>query len=89
MFHLLDPAEIDFPFEKAAPFEDLESGLQMPVVPARLRDSYRELIQEHTSTIARLFSENRIDYTLVDTSTPLDHALFRYLSERERLSRVR
>ena len=32
---------------------------------------------------------NRIDYTLINTSAPLDHALFSYLSSRERLARVR
>ena len=32
-FHLLDPAELEFPFEAAATFEDLESGDGLPVVP--------------------------------------------------------
>ena len=35
------------------------------------------------------FSQNRVDYTLVNTATPLDYALFKYLSARQRLSRVR
>jgi hypothetical protein len=35
------------------------------------------------------FTANRIDYTLINTASPLDHALFSYLSTRERLSRVR
>ena len=34
-------------------------------------------------------AEKGIDYELLDTSKPLDDALFRYLSNRERLSRVR
>ena len=34
-------------------------------------------------------SENRIDYTLFGTATPLDYALFKYLSARQRVSRVR
>ena len=29
------------------------------------------------------------DYTLINTATPLDYALFKYLSARQRLSRVR
>ena len=32
-FHVLDPAEVDFGFEDASSFEDLESGEQIPVVP--------------------------------------------------------
>ena len=34
VFHVLDPAEIDFPFDDAASFEDLETGDRMPIVPA-------------------------------------------------------
>jgi hypothetical protein len=34
-------------------------------------------------------SQNRVDYSLINTSTPLDYALFKYLSARQRLSRVR
>jgi hypothetical protein len=33
---VLDPAEIDFGFEDASSFEDLESGEQVPVVPQSL-----------------------------------------------------
>ena len=33
VFHVLDPAEIDFGYEDASSFEDLESGEQIPVVP--------------------------------------------------------
>jgi hypothetical protein len=40
-------------------------------------------------TLTRLMGDNRIDYAFFDTSTPLDVALFKYLSNRVRLSRVR
>ena len=39
--------------------------------------------------LARRFSDERIDYSLFDTGTPLDYALFRYLSDRQRLARTR
>jgi uncharacterized protein (DUF58 family) len=89
VFHVLDRAEIDFTFEDASSFEDLESGEQLPVVPESFGDEYRRLIAEHTNALATKFSEHRIDYTLLNTSKPLDHALFSYLSSRERLMRVR
>ena len=89
VFQILDPAELNFPFEEAAHFEDLESGERIPVVPERQREQYRELMDGHLSELSRLLIENRMDYYLFDTSQPLDHALFRYLSQRERLSRVR
>ena len=89
VFHVLDPAEIDFPFDEAASFEDLESGDRMPIVPDALRSEYRSLVQAHIAELGRLFTDSRIDYALFNTSVPLDHALFHYLATRERLRRVR
>lgn len=89
VFHLLDPAEIDFSFDAPSSFEDLETGVQIPVVPEALAAQYRSLVQAHIDGLTERFSGSRIDYTLVNTSAPLDHALFRYLTSRERLGRVR
>jgi uncharacterized protein (DUF58 family) len=89
VFHVLDPAEIDFTFDDASSFEDLETGEQLPVVPESFGDEYRALLAAHSNALATKFSEHRIDYTLLNTSKPLDHALFSYLSSRERLMRVR
>ena len=89
VFHILDPQEIDFDFDDASTFQDLESGEQIPVVPESLAQEYRSLIQAHISALTTRFSEHRIDYTVLNTSEPLDRALFSYLSSRERLMRVR
>lgn len=89
VFHVLDPAELDFTYEEASAFEDLESGEQIPVVPESLADQYRALIREHTAALSAKFSEHRIDYTVLNTAEPLDHALFSYLSSREKLIHVR
>jgi uncharacterized protein (DUF58 family) len=89
VFHLLDPAELDFTFEAASSFEDLETGEQIPVVPAALAEQYRSLVRAHIDGLTERFSGSRIDYTLVNSSAPLDHALFSYLTTRERLTRVR
>ena len=89
VFHVLDPAEIDFTYDEASAFEDLESGEQIPIVPEALAEKYRELMRAHIEALTSKFSELRIDYALLNTSTPLDYALFNYLSMRERLSRVR
>ena len=88
-FHVLDPAELDFGFEDASSFEDLESGEQIPVVPESFRDEYRQLIRQHTESLKTKFSEVRIDYMLANTAEPLDRLLFQYLSAREKLMRVR
>jgi len=89
VFHVMDPAELDFPFEDPSSFEDLESGEKIPIVPKRLREQYRAVVRAHCEELERRFAGDRVDYTLLDTSRPLDHALFRYLTMREKRSRVR
>jgi uncharacterized protein (DUF58 family) len=89
VFHVLDPAELEFGYDDASSFQDLETGEQIPVVPQSLRDEYRAMIHAHIEALTTRFSEHRIDYTLLNTAEPLDRALFSYLSSRERLMRVR
>ncbi len=89
VFHVLDPAEIDFTYDQSSRFQDLETGVEIPIVPDRLREQYQALMREHTEALSKRLSQNRIDYALFNTSVPLDHALFRYLVTREKLSRVR
>ena len=89
VFHLLDPAEIEFDYDQASAFEDLESGEQLPIVPEALAEQYRSLVREHSDALRSKCSELRIDYQLLNTRTSLDQALFNYLSMREQLSRAR
>jgi len=89
VFHVLDPAEIEFPFEDAAHFQDIESGDAIPVVPDTLREQYLALMNEHVTTLEQRLVTSRIDYCRFDTSQPLDFALFEYLARRHRMSRVR
>jgi uncharacterized protein (DUF58 family) len=89
LFHVLDPQEIDFAFAEPASFEDLESGDQIPIVPTKLAADYRALVGAHIETLAKKASEQQVDYMLLNTGMPLDFALFRFLSMRQRLSRTR
>lgn len=89
VFHVLDPAELNFPYDEAANYQDLESGEAVPIIPEYLREEYRKLVKAHVSALSKSFGDNRIDYTLLDTSMPLDYALFHYLARRERMTRTR
>lgn len=88
-FHLLDPAELEFPFDSVSSFQDMESGERIPVVPGKLRDGYKALLDAHTRELQDRFTAAQVDYAVLDTSKPLDHALFRYLLHREKANRVR
>ena len=90
VFHVLDPAEIDFPYDEASAFEDLESGEQIPVVPEALAEQVpRARARAHRGADARSSPSCGSTTRCSTRRTPLDHALFNYLSMRERLNRVR
>jgi uncharacterized protein (DUF58 family) len=89
VFHLLDPREVNFSFPDPSNFIDMETGDKMPIIPEYLRQQYRELVSAHTAALAKRIVEARADYTMFDTSKPLDLALFSYLAARQRFNRVR
>jgi uncharacterized protein (DUF58 family) len=89
VFQILDPAELELPFDDAAPFQDLETGERIPVIPSSARARYRELLEEHLAALQRRLGGLGADHVVLNTALPLDHALFRYLSARERKGRVR
>jgi uncharacterized protein (DUF58 family) len=84
VFHVLDPAELKFPFEKAARFRDMETQAEVLAVPNDVRKQYLDAINELIDRYKRELRMAGIDYTLLDTSTPLEHGLMSYLFTRRR-----
>ncbi len=89
VFQVLDPVERDLSLDGAQVLVDLETGERMPVVPARVRARYRALLAEHLTALADGCAARDIEFTSLDTTAPLDHALFRFLSQREKRGRAR
>jgi len=84
VFHILDPDEVEFPFDRATRFEDLETQDEVMAVPGVVRDHY---LQEMGSLIERYrrdLGSAGIDYQLLTTNHPLELALMSYLSTRAR-----
>ena len=84
VFHVLDPAELKFPFEKAARFRDIETEAEVLAVPNDVRKQYLEAINELIARYKRELRVAGIDYTLLDTSMPVEHGLMSYLFTRKR-----
>lgn len=83
VFHLLDAAELELPFDGNVLFEDLEeTDLKVTADPQAIRKVYRRVVQEFINRLRKECQDNSIDYQLLSTSTPLDHALVSYLSWR-------
>jgi uncharacterized protein (DUF58 family) len=84
VFHVLDPAELRFPFEQTARFRDVETRDEVLAVPAAVRDDYLKAMNELRERYHRELRLVGIDYVLLDTSVPLDTALMAYLMTRRR-----
>jgi uncharacterized protein (DUF58 family) len=85
VFHLLDPAELHFDFDKSAQFVDLETREEMHVIPDFLRQEYLKLMRTQIAAFEMECQKDRMDYALIDTSEPLDQALYSYLARRAQL----
>lgn len=84
VFHIMDHFELTFPFSDMAQFEDLETKRKLHVIPEYLRSQYLAILNEHMEKLRKGLTSARIDYELMDTSKPLDAALFAYLAAREK-----
>jgi uncharacterized protein (DUF58 family) len=84
VFQILDPDEIEFPFDRATRFEDLESSDEVMAVPAVVRSHYLKEIGRLIDRYRRDLGAAGIDYQLLTTAQPLELALLSYLSTRAR-----
>jgi uncharacterized protein (DUF58 family) len=82
VFHVLDPAELDFPFEQMTLFDGLEEYPDLLANPRALRQAYLEEIGSFMKDLKKSCQNNRIDYVRMDTRHPLDVALTSYLATR-------
>lgn len=85
VFHILDPYELQFPFEHAARFRDMETEEEVMAVPGSIRADYLERIQGLIAFYRRELGLAGIDYCLLETSQPLELGLMSYLMTRKRV----
>jgi len=85
VFHILDPQEVAFDFEREAVYVDLETGERVTTRPQELRPNYRARVGEWKDRLRQYCVEKRADYVPLTTDQPYDRALLEYLSKRARL----
>jgi len=85
VFHVLDPAEIEFPFREETRFIDMESSESLNTLPWEIAREYRTRFREWSERYKRECRENGIDYVPINTATSYDLALYRYLEKRHKL----
>ncbi|MEM7146679.1 MAG: DUF58 domain-containing protein [Verrucomicrobiota bacterium] len=84
LMQVLDKAEIEFDFEKATHFRDLESGEELFIDPEVMREGYCERMEAHLEAVKRECGAQGVEHVLVRTDVPLETVLFEFLSGRTR-----
>jgi len=82
VFQVLDPHEIEFPFEQVTEFSDLETGEKVITSGRSIRGQYLKEFNAHQAAIRDALADLKIDHALFDTRMPLDVALAEYLYKR-------
>ena len=82
VFQVLDPAERTFDFDQAARFLDLETGRDLFLDPSLARADYVRRLEAHVESVRGSCEGLGISHVLLDTSKPLELALFDFLKAR-------
>jgi uncharacterized protein (DUF58 family) len=84
LFHILDEAEVKFPFEGVIEFEDPEAGDLLTLDARGMREDYQRSVEEFRQYYREECAKANIDYVTMDTSVSFDKALLEYLIQRQR-----
>ena len=83
-FHIMDDAELNFPFNEASEFIDMENSESYITSPAAIRKAYLKNINEFLAYCKKQCQTSGIDYCLMNTREPLDQALSSYITKRSK-----
>ena len=82
VFHVMDAAELDFPFQEATLFRGLEEPAEVSTDPRSLRRGYLEQVRAFVADLQRGCLSQNIDFVPLRTDAPLGVALASYLARR-------
>ena len=84
LFHVLDPAELEFPFDDPTLFLSMEDARQVEAHGRDVRKGYLEVMRRWLEQVKRTAAEADVDYALCRTDRPLDEVLLPFLARREK-----
>jgi uncharacterized protein (DUF58 family) len=82
LFHILDEAEVNFPYDGIIEFEDPESHEKIVVDATSYRRDYKSEVEAFREMYRRECFQTGVDYLPLDTSMQFDKALLEYLISR-------
>ncbi len=83
LFHVLDEAEVTFPFDGMVELEEPESRQRLQLDANHFRRDYQRDVAAFRDLYRRECAHARIDYVPLDTSMQFDRALTEYLGRRQ------
>jgi uncharacterized protein (DUF58 family) len=86
VFHVLDPFELEFPFEGNIEFKGLEGGAKIRTNPVAMRKGYLEAINGFRRRIRDICDRNGCHYVLANTGLQIGEMLSGYLAFRSKVS---
>jgi len=85
VFHIVDDMEMDFDFKGEIIFEDLESNQKVKTDSRYVKKEYIKQFLQHCDFYKSNFYQSYVDYNIIRTSEPIEHALTQYLLRRQKL----
>tara|TARA_B100001245_G_scaffold91919_1_gene66662 strand:+ start:717 stop:1625 length:909 start_codon:yes stop_codon:yes gene_type:complete len=84
LFHLLDPLELDFEFDRPVRFVDMEGSQSIVTEPATVRSEYQAQLKHFLEKLRDDCHEFNADYRRVTMDQPYEKVLADFLTERAR-----
>ncbi len=86
VFHVLDPFELEFPFNGLVEFEGLEQSPKLLTRPREIRKSYLREFDAFRARLREGCERQNCHYTMINTATPLHEVISGYLAFRRKTS---
>ncbi|MCG2684633.1 MAG: DUF58 domain-containing protein [Planctomycetales bacterium] len=83
LMHVLDPAEVDFPFDEMTLFRGLEDSADVLADPPAIRGAYRAEFGRYLRRLQSVCRAAAVDYVPMRTDRSLEVTLSNYLASRD------
>ncbi|PQO29074.1 DUF58 domain-containing protein [Blastopirellula marina] len=88
-FHLLDPQEVEFKFQRPTRFLDPEGGPAIFAEPSEIADRYHKALTAYLTEVKHAVDTSGVDYHRVLINESYDAGLMRFLAGRSKAGGVR
>ncbi|MCX6986292.1 MAG: DUF58 domain-containing protein [Lentisphaerae bacterium] len=84
VFHLMDPEELNFDFDRSTRFLDMESSFSIVTEPAIIKNEYLKELNHYLDRMMLGCREFHVDYRFTNISRTYDSVLSEFLLSRQR-----